>query len=576
MQLLALCISAVLLLQVPADPKAGIEGVVIRADSGQPVPAARVTVTRQEGRSGPPAVSNETPPSMTSTDDNGKFVFQNLADGSYTLQVQGNGYVPQAYGQRYADGPGTPIVLATGQSAKDITVTLVPAGDISGRLRDSNGAPLVNVPVQLLRYAYNATGQRVYRSAGTVRTNDLGEYRIYWVTPGRYYLRAGSPATGADPFDAVMTNALLGNASASGNAVPPAMSSAFYPGVADVQDARPIDIQGGAELQAIDITLMSKPQTYKIRGRVIDSRTGQPAPNASVTPWPQMPGLEASGLNADAINMSSEFPNRHYNPQAGTFEIGNLAPGTYLVKASVMDAGASRASGSATVAISDSDVDGVAIAAFPPVAISGRLQIDGQLPQGTTVNRLGFVLISQSERGNGNSNFVQSRTKPDGTFQLNDVLPGDYRFRVQPTFDMYIKEARFEGLDILNTPIHFSGSASGTIDIVLANTSGRVSGIVTDGRSQPAPATRVILVPDRARERTEMYKLTSTDENGRFTFSAIPPGDYKVFSWEQIEEYAWYDPGLLAQSETKGRLVHVTESSTETIEVTLIPTGGAR
>jgi hypothetical protein len=94
-------------------------------------------------------------------------------------------------------------------------------------------------------------------------------------------------------------------------------------------------------------------------------------------------------------------------------------------------------------------------------------------------------------------------------------------------------------------------------------------------QSQPAPVTRVVLVPG-ARQRTELYKVTSTDENGLFSFSGIAPGDYKVFSWDALEEYAWFDPELLGQSETRGRSVHVTESSTETVDVTVIPSGGTR
>src|SRR5262249_6517916 len=148
--------------QRPQTPKATIEGVVLRAGTGQPVPAAQITVIRQGRPAGPAAFSGTSlppgaraavpaapPPPAADTDDNGKFTLQNLDEGSYTLQVQGNGYVPQAYGQRYAGGPGTPIVLAGGQNVKDVTVALTPAGNISGRIRDASSQPLVNVPVQL-------------------------------------------------------------------------------------------------------------------------------------------------------------------------------------------------------------------------------------------------------------------------------------------------------------------------------------------------------------------------------------------------------------------------------------------
>jgi hypothetical protein len=86
---------------------------------------------------------------------------------------------------------------------------------------------------------------------------------------------------------------------------------------------------------------------------------------------------------------------------------------------------------------------------------------------------------------------------------------------------------------------------------------------------------QVVLVPQRGRDRAELYRTSTTRNNGEFQFSGIVPGDYKVFSWEGIEPNGWFDPELLKQSETRGTSVHITDSSTGMIEVRLI-TGGAR
>jgi hypothetical protein len=359
---------------------------------------------------------------------------------------------------------------------------------------------------------------------------------------------------------------------ANGNPVPPTLGYVFYPGVTEIDAARTIEVQAGAELQAIDLILPSKSRTFRIRGRVIDSRTGQPPRNASVTAVPSTPGLQTQGVGPAAI------PKLHYNDANGTFEIGDLLPGSYAVIASIFDpTGNETVTGKASAAIADSDVEGVDVLVVPAAAIPGRFQIDGQLPQGVTMERLSLVFIAPAGNGNGDMRFVGMRpADANGVFRLNDVSPGEYRFRLQPDWGLYIKEARFEGRDVLNMPFEFSGSVSGTLDIVVAPMKGRVTGIVRDAQSQPAPSSRVVLVPDRARQRTELYKVAFTDDNGRFTFSGVAPGDYKVFSWDGLEEYGWYDPELLAQSESRGRSVHVSETSPETVEVTLIPAGATR
>src|SRR5262245_58871910 len=206
--------AAVSPLQQPQRPQASIEGTVTRSGAGQPVPSARVTLTRRGGGTplqqvpGQPVSAGArgapSPPiPSVMTDDRGRFTFSALEEGIYTLQVQANGYVVRYYGQRSAVGQGTPITLSANQAIRDANVELTPAATISGHVHDIADQPLINVPMQLLRYSYDYTGQRSYQSVATTQTDDRGQYRMYWVTPGRYYLLAGRTTTGNNALEAL-------------------------------------------------------------------------------------------------------------------------------------------------------------------------------------------------------------------------------------------------------------------------------------------------------------------------------------------------------------------------------------
>ena len=80
-----------------------------------------------------------------------------------------------------------------------------------------------------------------------------------------------------------------------------------------------------------------------------------------------------------------------------------------------------------------------------------------------------------------------------------------------------------------------------------------------------------MLVPEAHRERSELFRTASTDQNGRFTIPGVPPGDYKVFAWESIESYGYFDPELLRRDDAKGQRIKIQESDKQTADLRLIP-----
>jgi hypothetical protein len=160
----------------------------------------------------------------------------------------------------------------------------------------------------------------------------------------------------------------------------------------------------------------------------------------------------------------------------------------------------------------------------------------------------------------------------DGSFSLVTVKDGNFRVtmpRLPPGF--YLKQATLDDVDVLNTPSRFS--VRGNLEVVISGKAAQVDGLVTDDQSRPVAGIEAVLIPDTARNRTELFKRTVTDREGRFSIPDITPGDYRVFAWEDLEANSFFDPEVLKRFEQKGTPIRVGESLRQTVEVKRIPAG---
>ena len=571
----ALLLQAMLSSPLPQQPasKGSIEGVVTRAGTGDPVPGAVVSLTGGTALSPtstlplPGQSANSVGVLPVTADGQGRFAFRDLNPGLYRVSVRANGYAKREYGQQSTGAQGKVVSVGQGQTIRDLGIPLIPAGNISGRIRDNFGQPAVGIQVQLLMATYNADGQRSFQSGGVARTDDRGEYRLFWITPGRYYLVA---STVAYPVMGVV----IGSPNeSSGDGILPT----YYPGTAGIAQATVIDVKPGAEIGGVDV-VVNRQASYRIRGRVIDSRNGQVPPGVNVT----LVTPAATGTSYSQTNFSQS-----YNAQDGTFELRDVSPGPHILRAqslaisTTVTPATSGAISSVTAGMASfnvtSDMDGVVLTMANPVAITGRLSLEGSMPSGSPGLNSYRVQLRPSMDGvlatnvGGPTPLSQSSSQ-DGAFRVDNVLPGEYRLSVTPLPpDVYVKQARFNQADVLNKPMQFSVSETGTMDIVLSNRGGQIDGIVSDEKQHAASGIQAVLIPERVRDRVDLYKTATTDSTGRFSIRGITPGDYRIFAWEALDPFAYFDPDLLKQYEQKGRPVHIAESSKETVDVRMIP-----
>jgi hypothetical protein len=159
----------------------------------------------------------------------------------------------------------------------------------------------------------------------------------------------------------------------------------------------------------------------------------------------------------------------------------------------------------------------------------------------------------------------------DGTFSLTKITPGNYRLVVNgldPT--MYIKDAHIDRTDVLQG-IAIGNRVDGALEIVLSTNAGQFDGTIVDAAGKPVSGVQAVLIPDRLRNRSDLFKTATSGANGRFTMRGITPGDYKLFAWEDIEPFSYFDSDVLRPFEALGKTVRIQENSRETAEVKIIP-----
>jgi hypothetical protein len=530
------------------DSVTSIEGVVLAAVSGDPIAGARVTLLKEPGiitRSGPvPAV--ELPPELDFhyqstaifTDAAGRFALTNIDPKVFGMVVGANGYVRREFERD--DFP---------ESGKGLIVRMTATGTVNGVVRGDAGRPLADMSVQLLRYVYDDSGRRDLMPFGSVQTNDRGEYRLYNITPGRYYVRAG---TSSKPSD---------------NAFAESVSPLFYPGVVNVAQASAVDVESAGELGGVDFNLKHQ-ESYRIRGRIIDE-----APNGSLDSRTIVRMYYIGGGFPAGNDVGSDWSYAHLSAE-GNFEFRDIAPGLYAITYSD-----SPVRGLLTVRVGNSDIENIKMT-VNETTVNGRVRMEGRQLTEDIRKYMGFHLAPVLPDGTltGDSLLADYATlesrdlDEDGKFVIEDALPLDYRFEAGwlPA-GSYIKSARLGGVDVLTRPFH-PGDASAVLEIVIASDSGSIAGTVVDEKSRPVRGAQAVLVPDRARDRIDLYHSAETDRDGKVNFADIAPGDYKLLAWESIEENSWFDPDVLRRDESAAKSIHVGESSKQTIQLKIIPT----
>jgi protocatechuate 3,4-dioxygenase beta subunit len=479
-----------------------VTGRVLTAADGNPLKSARISLIPEHTQSHSQLYAG-------SSDNDGLFTLKGIPPGRYRFSAAHTGFVEQHY-KAGTDDTGPLFSLRPGEKVNDILFRLIAAAVITGRVSNEDGDPMQRLEVVALRRPSeeeieDVDTPRMHKiqmdSVGSAETDDRGQYRIFGLNPGEYFVRAADsflPPGGSVAVDETFwLKQSLGSEYAS----------VYYPGVTQVSQAQLVPIKAGEEAHA-DITIR-RVKTVEVVGKVIGA-TG-PAASASVN------------LNTADVD-ESDFDRQDTTDEKGNFRLRNVPEGTYYIRVYQRQEGARTYESRARqkLEVSGDDIDALTISLTAGVAIQGRVKV----PTSLGLDKVGLALLPvvENEFSGGHS-----KVKKDGTFEFNSVPDGSYAIAVWGLDrDAYVKSARRGPDDLLEKGLQVDGNSSGKIDVTVSSDGAQLEGSVSDDDGGVIGA-RVRLVPDPLTPYNHLrIQRTTTDQLGRFTLTDIAPGKYKL------------------------------------------------
>jgi hypothetical protein len=530
-----------------------LSGRVVSAE-GAPVRRAQMQLTSPDARVG----------KTTTTDNDGRYTFTELPAGRYTIRASKGGFVSFAFSQKALNQPIPPVILGNGESLSGLNIVLPRGGAVTGRVTDEFGDAILQAQVQAMRLQFQADGERRLMPAGAAAmTDDLGQFRLYGLTPGEYVISANTRT----PFVAGPPNRQVQDEPEEGYA------PTFYPGTSNPAEAQTMTVGLGQEL-TVHIQLVPS-RLAKITGMIVDSQ-GRPANPG--TPIMFRQAATVGGMITRPANVAPD----------GAFTISAVPPGEYVLEVRPRP-GPQNAGGASNnnefafvpISVGGSDVTGLRIVTSSGATLSGRVVFEGTPPPpGTRVR-----VVPQSADPLRNVEPVRRNDDPgvvsaDGSFRL-DGIAGPFFLRI--TIDAgragsasdplryMTRSVLIDGAEVADVPFDPTrrGSVSG-ITVVVTDKVTEVSGVVSDGRGIPIDATAVLIVPEQLSaglSPTRFVRMLQSDSNGKFSVRAMPAGRYAVVALTTLDQGHQFDPGVIDRARQIGKSFAMREGETVTVDL---------
>jgi hypothetical protein len=553
----------------PASGTARIAGIVVSAD-GSATPVRRVIVTLNGG---------ELPGGRTAiTDDEGRFSFDHLPAGRFTLIGTKAAYLQAAYGATMPGRPGLPLELIGGEHLTDIVLAIAHGGAIAGVLRDQRGDAVPSVQVTAFKSPLPGNAPTLV-SAGATMTDDRGAYRIFGLAPGAYFIVSTIRLTsGAAQIDAISSTHMdaalralqqrtvgqpkldVPMAVAATPLTAPgayAFAPVFFPGVTRATEAEQVTLALSEERVGVDfVARLTRVAT--IEGSVVSADGQVPRVQLIINPeGVALPSLMTSvptfttspGATSQLFKYTSVAPGRYTITARSAASSAPLSPQGSSISSGVI--GPPSAADRSTpilwarvdVDVAGDDISGLTLVLQPAMQLTGRVTFDGAvLPPPTDLSKLTIRLSVIGSLGSSamNGTIMGSVLVPpaivaaDGHFEITGILPGAYRLSgtVAAPAGWWLRSAMVNGQDVLDVPLEVDSTGNLTNAVLtFSDRHASLGGQLLTASGQAAPAFVVVVFPaDRSLWRPQARRIQSVraSTDGRWTIRDMPPGDYLV------------------------------------------------
>jgi hypothetical protein len=224
---------------------------------------------------------------------------------------------------------------------------------ISGSIFNALGEPVAAADVRAYRVRYTPAGRK-FTFAKNALTNDFGEYRLFGLDPGEYYVSASYGELAAQAPGVRLTP----------NLPKPdeGLTTMYFPGVLTPYEAATVHPAAGVDVNSINIVLKDIPR-FNVRGHVsLAGVNGFPIARLALVP---------SGV--DSVSESDFGIGSGAN---GAFEVRGVSPGQYLLVAKAEYDGRAYFSDVTDVTVSDRDISNLQTPLFRAVTVSGRISAE--------------------------------------------------------------------------------------------------------------------------------------------------------------------------------------------------------